>query len=454
MSQTPTQTPSRRRAPVDTPGSVRSNTSTSDRSVLLERTEELELEIDELRRAIAAERERRRSTQRQLEKQRAADATRDEVRTTLLEKLRQMDDDALTALLGASVHSLARVIAGADSASWTAVDAGLVPSKSVGVEGTGSGADIDRRIALSQSAGVENELHRTRHAASVNTWLLDRQRRSNALVQSLAQFSYLDIDTLDQGSSGEGRSVHLAGSFARLFPIDIRFDIDDSGSSPAVQRLAIDIPSWLSTTLNTPHTLFSRLVKRNDLPAILLMLRTMVPLLALRRNMFTSLMESYTDLVRSHIRAWESAHGVDFAPWYPPGTSRKRASSRVDESLGRSLIAADAETLVLQNTHGASLTLRFRIVWNRYGHAVPQLDAEPNVPGRLMDETASAFLQQFGDEFKHLCKVAVQQDGIVGWGDEEQDQAVGRWGLMPALHATVAAFFRLATDEASDTGSD
>ncbi|ETS63433.1 hypothetical protein PaG_01716 [Moesziomyces aphidis] len=452
MSQTPTQTPSRRRAAVDTPGSVRSNTSTSDRSVLLERTEELELEIEDLRRAIASERERRRSTQRQLEKQRATDATRDEVRTTLLEKLRQMDDDALTALLGASVQSLARVIAGADSA-WVAVDAGLVPSKSVGVEGTGSASDIDRRLALS-AQGVQHELHRTRHAASVNQWLNDRQRRSNALVQSLAQFSYLDIDTLDQASSSERRSIHLAGSFARLFPIDIRFVVDDSGSSPAIQHLAIDIPSWLSTTLNTPHALFSRLLKRNDLPAVLLMLRTMVPLLSLRRNMFTSLMESYTDLVRSHIRAWESSHGIDFAPWYPPGTSRKRASSRVDETLGRSLIATDAETLVLQNSHGASLTLRFRIVWNRYGHAVPQLDAEPNVPAGLMDPTATAFLQQFDHEFKHLCKVAVQQDGIVGWQDEEQDQAVGRWGLMPALHATIAAFFRLAIDDASDTGSD
>ncbi len=123
MSQsTPASTPSRSRrgALPETPSSVRSNTSTSsalDRTTLLERVETVDLEVHDLRRSIAAEREKRRTlTLRQREKSRSTSSALqlayftgeagNDVKTVherIRDKLRTMDDDALTSLLTASV---------------------------------------------------------------------------------------------------------------------------------------------------------------------------------------------------------------------------------------------------------------------------------------------------------------------------------------------------------------
>ncbi len=396
--------------------------------------------------------------------------------------------------------------------AWLGVDGSLIPSKSVGVEGTGSGSDIDRRLRLQLESfttqtnkdknrretaeGLDKELSRVRHATSINEWLNDRQRRSTALIQGLVAFSHLEIDSLEQSDrnfqtrdrDGDGgsrsRNVHIKGNIARLFAIDIRFDVIEEdthpssglgsggGRSPEIRNLQLKLPSWLESTLNSQHSLYTRLLKRNDLPSILLMLRTMIPLLSLRRNLYTSLMETYTDLVRDHVRAWERENGVDFAPWHPPSSTsssssglalgsskRSTQSSGVDEKLARSLIISSAETLTLTNRKGSSLTLTFTIVWNRFGHASPEINAVPTVPSEFKHATSTAFLQTFEQEFQHLLKVAVAQDGIVGLPDhddehdDEPDPVVGRFGVMPAIHATIKAFFGLDAAESSEEES-
>ncbi|SAM71731.1 uncharacterized protein UBRO_00288 [Ustilago bromivora] len=505
------QTPSRRRSlAVDTPGSARSNTSTSsntDRATLLDRIEDLDLQIHDLRRQIAAERKKRRSSIHSstslLSSSSASlslsfldpDQLRDGrgIKSALLEKLKLIDDEALTSLLTASREGLVRWIATNGSASaekaeseergkgW--VNLGLVPSKSVGVEGTGSGSDIDKRLALQQGngrggkkgRGVREELGEKRHEQSVHDWLKDRQRRTTSLVDSLTRFTHLDISNVaqtDTAASSDGlraRKVHIEGSFARLFPIDMKFSVSEdsssSASSPQIQNLAITLPSWLKETLDEPHKLYSKLLKRNDLPSILLMLRTMLPLLSLRRNLYTSLMEQYTNLVREHVRTFESTTGTDFIPYHPHNTSsRKRTSTAaVDEDLARSLILPSlAEPFVLQNGNGAKLTIQFVIRWNRWGYATPNITVTAEVPGKMLDARSRSFLDGFEEEVQHLLKVAIAQDGIVGLPDKDEEEeqvdeaeekVMGRWGVAPALNAVVKAFFGLESEE-SASGSE
>ncbi|SPO20736.1 uncharacterized protein UTRI_00212 [Ustilago trichophora] len=529
MSQnTPSATPSRsRRGQLpETPGSARSTTSantTIDRGTLLDRVEELELETHDLRRAIAAERERRRassssSSSSGTRRDRFArdggsslalryfdpnSSSGDVVKEKLMEKLKRIDDEALTTLLTGSVGGLAGFIATSggshnkenqhkeENLALTVLDvATMVPSKSVGVEGVGSASDIDRRLLLQAQSrrdggkqrrgGVEAELSHHRHAKNVQSWLQVRQRRTNSLIDSLVKFTLLEIESLTQTDSPTNlqsaeirqRHITISGTFAHLFILNIKFDVfEDSSSlqSPQIQNLQVTLPTWLETTLNRNAGLYSKLIKRNDLPAILLMLRTMIPLVALRRNMYTNLMESYTDLVRDHVRAWETQTGIDFVPYHPPSSSssasfsssssssaRKRNghAQKGDEALAKSLIIPDlSETLVLKNKKGASLTLQFTIRWNRFGHASPHIVAIPNVPERLTNATNRTFLQAFQTEFDHMLKVALAQDGLVGLPDIDQDDEEdelgpesGRWGVMVVIHATIRAFFGLGGD--------
>ena len=472
MSQsTPLTTPSRRRAPasaVSTPASVaRSTTSATSHTTLIDRIEELDLEIHDLRRLITLERSRLRPTSTASTTTASSTLSLSfldpsgrsavELRQVLAEKLAELDDDALAALLTASSMALSK-LAGGETAIL-GVGRELIPSKSVGVEGVGSGSDLDRRLAI-QADGVAA----VKHAMQINTWLKDRQRRLTALVESLGVFSLLDIDTLSTDNrDGARRSVRIAGSVASLFTVDIRFDVDGE-VSPQVRDLQVQLPDWLTRTLNEPHRLFSKLLARNDLPALLLMLRTMIPLISLRRNLFSSLMETYTHLARDHVRNWESSHGVDFTPYHPPSSTTtataRRANAKVDQALAKSLIDREAsEVFTLTNKRGASLELRFAIRWNRYGHAYPDISAVPNVPASLTDGTARAFLAGFGDEFQHLLRVALAQNGIVALPDhdaeqdDELDPIVGRWGIGPAIHATVKAFFGLQQEDEQEEGS-
>lgn len=467
MASTPTTTPSRRRGqPIDTPGSARSTSSATDRSTLIDRVEELDLEVHDLRRQIAAERSRRRrpapsasSTSLSL-RYMDPSLTATSLKHALAEKLKQMDDDALTSLLTASSVALGKLIAGNAQveSSWLVLNAELIPSKSVGVEGTGSASQIDRRMGES----LEEQLGEKRHASSVNAFLRDRQSRLTSLVEGLAKFSMLHIESLDQtdvgGQGGRKRAIKIDGNFARLFPLKIHFHVveEDATSSPQIQDLQVDIPDWLRTTLDTPNNLFARLISRNDLPAILLMFRTMVPLLSLRRNLFTSLMESYTDLARDHVRAWEHTHSTDFTPFHP-NTSNNTRKQILDPSISRSLIhPTAASTFTLKNKSSASLTFHFHIRWNRFGHAYPDITASPHIPPSSSTPTTTAFLQTFEQEFAHLLKTSIAQNSIIGLPDKdeegEEEEAheveVGRWGVSAAVHATIRAFFRIDEDDA------
>ncbi|SNX81485.1 uncharacterized protein MEPE_00190 [Melanopsichium pennsylvanicum] len=561
MSQSISTPRSRRGVPPETPGSARSNTSfastTIDRATLEDRIEDLELETHDLKRQIAAERERRRSKstflllqqqqeQEQHQQQYASTSSSaalslsymdpmgkdaNGIKQVLLSRLKKMDDEALTRLLTASSDGLVGFIASAKSSNgenfadadneagegltvYSVLDASLVPSKSVGVEGLGSASDIDRRLLDYNSGktsssskgmtggggggGIAGEVGAVRHAKNVNAFLKDREKRTNALLESLLHFTYFDLQELDQTNSpwtsrhdgdenGRTRHIRINGNMARLFTVTINFDVVEHestsssspssssatsivGSSPQIHNLRVDMPTWLSEIFDSRHRLYSKLVQRNDLPGIFLMLRTMIPLISLRRNLFTSLMESYTDLVRDHVRNWERENGLDFAPYHPPNsnygttssssTFRKKTASTDDESLARSLILPEqAESLILTNKNKASLTIRFAIMWNRFGHAIPSITAIPWIPEALLNPTVQTFLDGFQDEFQHLIKTALAQDGMIGLPDQDQDDEdededgldgiVGRFGILPGLHAVIKAFFGLENNHLS-----
>lgn len=75
--------------------------------------------------------------------------------------------------------------------------------------------------------------------------------------------------------------------------------------------------------------------------------------------------------------------------------------------------------------------------------------------------TTTAFLRDFQAEFHHLLKVAVAQNAIVGLPDHDAEHehdeqlhpSVGRWGIAPAIHATIKAFFSLHQEDASASSS-
>nr|CDI51120.1 hypothetical protein BN887_02079 [Melanopsichium pennsylvanicum 4] len=353
MSQSISTPRSRRGVPPETPGSARSNTSfastTIDRATLEDRIEDLELETHDLKRQIAAERERRPLSLSYMDPM-GKDANG--IKQVLLSRLKKMDDEALTRLLTASSDGLVGFIASAKSSNgenfadadneagegltvYSVLDASLVPSKSVGVEGLGSASDIDRRL--------------------------------------------LDYNSGKTSSSSK-------------------------------------------------------------------------------------------DLVRDHVRNWERENGLDFAPYHPPNsnygttssssTFRKKTASTDDESLARSLILPEqAESLILTNKNKASLTIRFAIMWNRFGHAIPSITAIPWIPEALLNPTVQTFLDGFQDEFQHLIKTALAQDGMIGLPDQDQDDEdededgldgiVGRFGILPGLHAVIKAFFGLENNHLS-----
>ncbi|EST09803.1 hypothetical protein PSEUBRA_000188 [Kalmanozyma brasiliensis GHG001] len=442
MSSTPTSTPSRRRAAPETPGSARSTTSTAgDRTTLLDRTEELDLAIHDLRRQISAERSRRHRPSTSLTLSFLDPTlTASSIKATLLEKLRSMDDDALTSLLTASTSALGRFVGG----EVGEVLGEMVPSKTVGVEGVGSASEMDRRLGSSEAK---------------EAWVQIRQQRLASLLSHLSTFTLLEIDTLTTTSpSRDTRRIRLNGNVARLYPLDLSFDVVDSGPSPQVQKLTAKLPPWLVSALDNPHKQYTKALKRNDLPCLLLMLRTMVPLAALRRNLFVWLMQTYTALARDHVRSWETEYRVDFTPYHPgasSGTGRNRKG--MDEILGRSLLdPIAAERFTLTNARGALLTAKFAIRWNRFGHAYPVVSAVPDVP-RDMVGGSETFLRGFEEETLHLLRVAIDSNGLIGLPDqddeEELGEGVGRWGVGAALAAVIKAFFRLDEGAAGESES-
>jgi hypothetical protein len=293
----------------------------------------------------------------------------------------------------------------------------------------------------------------------VNSWLRDRQKRTGALVNGLEQFTHLELESVVQSETdadrvrgGAGRRhVHIRGTMARLFAVDVEFDVVEGvagagAASPEISHLRVGLPAWLEDTLNGERNHLARLVRRNDLPAVLLTLRTLVTLAAVRRNTFAALMERYTALARAHVRAWEAASRVAFQPWHPRARSR---TSAPDDLLARSLLLpSHAQTLTLRNHNDAALTIHFRIHFNRFGHATPELSLQPHVPDHLITPAAAPFLTSLDSHFQHLLKVAVsQKDGLVQLPDTdtdaETDDAAGKFGVLPPLHATIQAFFGL-----------
>lgn len=141
-----------------------------------------------------------------------------------------------------------------------------------------------------------------------------------------------------------------------------------------------------------------RYVEKVNLPALLLAIRTIVPLAHMRYRFFVSIAELYPDLAQAHIRHLES-EGVTLNE---SNVSHESLSGNTPLSI---LVNPNVmETFVLRNSVGAQLSVRFHIEFNQFGHASPRLAVTPFVPPNLIaNDSVAQLLDELPTKFTHLC---------------------------------------------------
>ncbi|KAN0066182.1 hypothetical protein ACQY0O_000276 [Thecaphora frezii] len=483
--------------------SSHASTSRSAASDLERTVVDLERQLDELRSQLAKERQSRRlATERSRQKRRAATASLDELvaswtgqahaaaddvemRLRLQSKLETIDDEILTALLTLSTASLAKLVAGGETtAAVLAIPTLLVPSKSVGIEGVGSGAEIDRRLAydlnegtaatntpplgIEAAAGREREhqdrpgsdpvstaRQRATQAMWMKQWLQQRRYRNDRLLTHLSRFTQLHITSVTSKTAAASRAVadviirtvQLQAQLSDLCPLSLRYDIHEpapstpqtSKSTPQMHNLSVVLPPSLSAAL-APNRHLARTLRHANLPALMLSLRTLLTLASVRKRMFAELRKRYPHLVGDAQR-----HAP---PWSPPqvAASRDAAPPRVkDESVLASLVdPRQAERLVFVNHRKATLTLTFTIAFTRHGHAHPSFSLVPSLPPSLVDAApVQALLDSFKQRFDHLVRYLTshRRNLISQHQDDDDDTQRLKTGVLTAVIAIVDAFF-------------
>ncbi|EPQ32338.1 uncharacterized protein PFL1_00534 [Pseudozyma flocculosa PF-1] len=506
----------------------------------LKRTvDDLDRQVRDLRAQLAKERDaRRKASERSRQKRRAAssgslqelvaawtgtdagdDAVRDEVevKKTLETRLSRLDDESLTALLTLSTSALVRLISGGETtASVLAIPTLLVPSKSVGIEGLGSGGEIDRRLAKVEggdaatrkrkrpplgiqvvrggpdqddederdvpgSDTVVEARQRAKQALWMNDWLEGRKVLNQRLLSHLADFTYLDISTLTQRTKPPSRaeaetdttirSVHLTGTLSDLCDLTLRYDVHEPASpsssssvdgtlaslasrSPQMRNLSLDMPPALRHALSANNHL-ARTLRQANLPALMLSLRTLLPLARLRQALYSNLAQRYPHLVPSSARngkLWSPPPPVDGGD----GSGKNKDKIRVQDAdvLARLVDPGRAEQLVFTNARKASLELTFAITFTRHGHAYPSILLVPSLPAPLSSSTSTqtqTLLDSFAQRFQHLLSYLTSPQrrrdaaaSLAANNDNDQEAAQQqRVGIQAAIVAVVDAFFAI-----------
>lgn len=106
------------------------------------------------------------------------------------------------------------------------------------------------------------------------------------------------------------------------------------------------------------------LINDRNLPAVLLSIRTLLPMAKTRLRLFQSVATVYPSLIQLETRmqaALEAKH-----------TKTSALSTLVDPLV--------MELLSLQNAKGAQLDVKFAIGFNRWGHAIPTITVKPSLP--------------------------------------------------------------------------
>ncbi|PWN49310.1 hypothetical protein IE53DRAFT_388500 [Violaceomyces palustris] len=431
--------PTRARA---APGDKASTSSTpTDRVSLVTTFRSLEREIRELRDQVSRERSERKALVDQVGKK-GKGKSLDEEETSKLESfLAGLDDDAITSLLMAPSSTLVNILGGRGSTLTALRDQQIhIPALSAGIEGTGTGLEIDlglnhagrgrkrKRNRETREAGREPDYDRPGPdpttsqdqlgvAAEVNqkewirNWLRSRKERTGSLLDHLASFTDFEMDEASWDQSHPLGSVVVRGKVLGLEGCKLTFDVEQQGGgsgqgqtrdSPRLSNLRADLPREIKEALLVGGHL-ERLLAKSDLPALMISIRTLLPLAKSRRLLFHSLSMKYSKLCRTWIDAL-SSEGVRISET----TSNLVAGGKDSNArvIPKGMLDPHfAEELRFENDKGAELSLRFAVGFDRFGNASVELDMIPNLPSSVKrDPNAKQILSEFSSKFKRLVR--------------------------------------------------
>lgn len=213
------------------------------------------------------------------------------------------------------------------------------------------------------------------------------------------RFTQLDLQAITTRAVRGTRRLSLSCVFGSS-SLDVRFDVTDA----RMANLEIKLPTHLEAALGSAH--LARIRANADLPALLLSLRTMAPLLAVRRDLFAHLASRYPRLVAQP----------------PPAPEEQDQDHNALFQLN---------TLSLANDTRASLAVRFDIRFNRYGHARPALDLLVAGP-----PASSDIAPQIPSTFRRTLRYLIEKHA-------SPHDAQHMPGPTAALTAIIDAFFRL-----------
>lgn len=111
-------------------------------------------------------------------------------------------------------------------------------------------------------------------------------------------------------------------------------------------------------------------VDKVNLPALLLAVRTLCPLAVLRYQLFAAIASLYPDLSKEHSKEFKS-RGMNLL------------ESKSSASLPSLVMLIDPQAcakLSLVNNRGARFVIHFDILFNEWGHALPRLSIEAQIP--------------------------------------------------------------------------
>lgn len=173
--------------------------------------------------------------------------------------------------------------------------------------------------------------------------------------------------------------------------------------------------SSISDELTLP---LSSIVNDRNLPAILLSIRTLVPLARTRLHLFQSIHAAFPDLCQEHMKRNKTLH---------------TALSQLDDlSLSSNVLVdlAVMERLILQSDNGSKLEIYFQIRFNQWGHALPHISIQPHISPSCesqrccaslsalsslsllsivtLSKSARAVLDDLPWQFNRMCKHFVQ----------------------------------------------
>jgi hypothetical protein len=130
--------------------------------------------------------------------------------------------------------------------------------------------------------------------------------------------------------------------------------------------------SRLSYFLMVPsqtETVFSNsLIKQRDLPAVLLSVRTLLPMAETRLRLFQSIVSAFPLLTRGHLLRDSRLQAV------------LEGKRKAKAALSTLVDPFAMDKLSLSNERGARLDVIFAIGFNRWGHAEPNIAVMPILP--------------------------------------------------------------------------